>query len=84
MLENKSKFDLAMEMIKHIDQADMSESAKCVLFDEQLSLLVDLQMSLPISMKINSSKLQQTYERVFNFKINHSYDPYKTLKGIHY
>ena len=84
MIEVKSKYDIAMDMISQIDQADISESAKCVLFDEQLSLLVDFQMSLPMDLKINSSKLQRIYERVYNFKMNHSYDPYKSLKGIHY
>jgi len=84
MIEVKSKYDIAMDMISQIDQADISESAKCVLFDEQLSLLVDLQMSLPMDLKINGQELQRIYERVYNFKMNHSYDPYKSLKGIHY
>lgn len=84
MLETKSKFDIAMNMIDHIDKTDMSETCKCVLFDEQLSILVDFQMSLPVSMRMKSAKMQQIYERVYNFKINHSHDPYKTLKGIYY
>lgn len=94
MIENKSLYDQIVDMCEHINTADMSETCKCVLFDEQIykqikvngkvKTFADFQDTLPRDMRINCNRLQHFYERAYNFKSNHDYDPYKSLKGIHY